>query len=171
MKFLKHLWMLLLVVLIAAASPSRSTEPAVELVGLENAPIVHIGTSPLVDITADLVAFDSLRVVVTWKHPVDSIGLEDSTRFRIKATRAIRFNGGGSVAANTFKVRSFGPSRLADTFKVLRPMVGDSVVFQADSIVQFRAGEMSVPGSAAWGYKRTAKVPAMTFDRITVDSF
>jgi hypothetical protein len=170
MKFLKHLWMLLLVVLIAAASPSRSAEP-VELVGLENAPIVHIGPSPLVDITADLVAFDSLRVVVTWQHPVDSLGNEDSTSFRIKATKTIRFNGGGSVSAGAWRKRTFGPTKLADTFKVSRPLVGDSVVFTADSIVQFRAGEMSVPGSASWGYKRTAKVPAMTFDRITVDSF
>lgn len=154
---------------VVAALPLQTAPTPV--VGLENEPITFIGPAPWSNITAESFAFDSLRVVVLWTHPADSLGLEDSTVFRIKATKAIRFMGGGTVAAGTWKRRNWSNKTLADTFKVLRPAIGDSVIFTADSITQFRKGAGSVPGSAAWGYQRSAAPPAMTFIRVTTDSF
>lgn len=151
----------------AAAFTGTSTDP---LPGLENAPIVYRAQPPLTNITAT-VAFDSLRVIVEWSHPTDGLGEEDSTVFNIKASKAIRFSGGGSVAPNTYRRRKHLASRTADTFRVTMPALGDSVIWQADSIRQCRQGACSVPGSAAWGYLRSAAPPSMTFIRVITDSF
>lgn len=114
---------------------------------------------------------DSLRVTVSWGHPIDGLGIEDSTVFRIRATRTLRFMGGGSVAPETWRRRKWLTATTADTFKLLKPAIGDSVLFSADSITQCRKGACGVPGSAGWGYFRNAAPPAMTFIKVSVDSF
>ncbi len=147
------------------------SQTSVPVIGLENAPIVYTAPAPWDTITADIVALDSLRVIVAWTHPNDGGGNEDSTFFRIKATRTIRFMGGGTVAPDTYRRRMGRTVTQADTFKILRPVIGDSVIFTADSISQCRMNQCSAPGSASWGYKRTAAPPSMTFIRVTTDSF
>lgn len=162
--------------------------------GIENAPVYAIGPVLLAKDTAislaygdwspdsaikrtnrfwsqaqRIFAFDTLRVVVSWAHPTDGLGVEDSTTFRIKASKAIRFTGGGTVAADVWRYRKSLASRTADTFKVHLP-VGDSVFFEADSIRQCRGGKCSVPGNAVFGFKRTTAPPAMTFIQIQIDS-
>lgn len=157
---------------LAAAMVAVLPAPAgPTMAGLENAPIVYTGPAPWATITADVVAFDSLRVVVIWDHPTDGAGNEDSTFYRIRATRRIQFQVGGAVAPETWKRRRWSNTTLADTFKVLRPAVGDSVMFTADSISQCRMGQCSTPGSAGWGYRRSAAPPPMTFIRMVTDSF
>lgn len=153
----------------AASFAERPMPPAARL---ENAPIVFLGFHRVTDtITAVVLANDSLRVVVTWAEPADTFGVSDSTMFRIRASRTIRFMGGGTVAPETWRRRKHAAGKLADTFKVAMPGVGDSVMFRADSIQQCRRSACSVPGSAAWGYQRSAAPPAMTFIKVTVDSF
>lgn len=141
---------------------------------LANAPIYHVGPTLLgtsVFHTVADVVNDSLRVVVMWGHPSDGLGNEDSTLFRIKASKPIRFMGGGTAAADQWKNRMGRTARTADTFKVAMPALGDSIMWQADSIRQCRMNACSVPGSAGWGYLRSAAPPAMTFIRIATDSF
>lgn len=162
--------MKLILAMLAAlvVSSATLTQPVFDLA---DQPIVLTTHTKFDSIRAETFAFDSLRVVVIWDHPSDGLGNEDSTFFRIRATRTLRFMGGGSVAPETWRRRRWLTTTTADTFKALRPAVGDSIIFTADSIVQCRKGECSVPGSAAWGYKRTAKPPAMTFIKVTTDSF
>lgn len=161
----------LLCAVLALLGPTAAQNISGPVAGLENAPIRFLGPAPWDTITADVFALDSLRVVVSWTHPTDGGGNEDSTFFRIKATRTIRFNGGGSVGPDAWRRRMGRTVTQADTFKVLRPAIGDSVLFTADSISQCRKNLCSTPGGAGWGYKRTAAPPAMTFIRVTVDSF
>src|SRR5688572_28503444 len=92
----------------------------------------------------EMFAFDSLRVIVNWSHPTDGLGNEDSTTFRIKASKTLRFSGGGTVTPDTWRYRKHLPTRLADTFRIAFP-VGDSVLFNADSIRQCRGGKCSAP--------------------------
>jgi hypothetical protein len=157
--------------LLLTAVVATLAQDSPPVIGLENAPIVFTAPAPWDTITATVVALDSLRVVVGWTHPNDGGGNEDSTFFRIKATRTIRFMGGGTVAPDTWRRRMGRTATQADTFKILRPAIGDSVIFTADSISQCRLNQCSAPGSASWGYKRTAAPPSMTFIRVTTDSF
>jgi len=130
--------------------------------------MVVVGRYP--SIFADFVG-ESLRVVVAWGHPTDGLGNEDSTVFRIKSSNTIRFTGGGTLTPDTWRLRKHLPTKLADTFKLLTPPIGDSVFFNSDSIRQCRQNKCSVPGTAAWGYHRTTAPPAMTFIKVSVDSF
>jgi hypothetical protein len=165
---MKTLWAYLAAVGLAILPPSPAGPV---LARLENAPIVYTGPAPWATIVADVATFDSLRIVVIWTHPADGLGNEDSTFYRIRATRRIQFQTGGAVAPETWKRRRWAANTVADTFKVLRPAIGDSVMFTADSITQCRMGQCSVPGSAAWGYQRSAAPPSMTFIRVSTDSF
>jgi hypothetical protein len=125
---------------------------------------------PTVFARADF-AGDSLRVTVNWSNQPDSLGVQDSTVFRLRVTKAFRLANSNTVAANTWRRRRHLPGTTADTFRLAKPAVGDSIIFTADSITQCRRNMCSVPGSAAWGYHRTAAPPAMTFVRVSVDSF
>jgi hypothetical protein len=131
--------------------------------------MVVVGRYP--SIFASYFAGESLRVVVAWGHPTDGLGNEDSTTFRIKASNTIRFTGGGTLTPDTWRLRKHLPTRLADTFRLLKPPIGDSVLFAADSIRQCRQNKCSVPGSSAWGYFRTVAPPSFTFIKVSVDSF
>lgn len=142
---------------------------------LENPPITMLGPSLInpndpIQLVAS-VAGDSLRVVVIWSHPTDGNGNEDSTTFRIRATKPVVFTTGGSGSVNTWKRRVWSSDHLADTLKLLKPAIGDSVIFTSDSIRQWRKNSGSIPGSAGWGYRRSAAPPAITFIKTTIDSF
>lgn len=130
-------------------------------------------THPFVTITGDIPApFDSLRVVMQWEQPTDGGGNADSTVFNFKSTKSGIFQRGNfALVAGTKARRKFGATIAADTFKLAKPAIGDSVIFTVDTIFQCRKGACSVPGSAAWGYIRSAAPPSMTFIKVSVDSF
>lgn len=158
------------VIAASAPTPTVTSQSNYDLV---NNPITLIGPK-LIDssiVIVGVVVGESLRVTVNWEHPTDGLGNEDSTFFRIKASQTIRFNGGGSVAPDTYRRRRWNASTTADTFKVIKPPIGGKVTFQADSISQCRKGACSAPGGAGWGYERSFAPPAMTFIKVTVDSF
>lgn len=167
----RTLWSVLFAMFLASCAVSAQTPIA----SLTDAPITMTGTArtqPLNSVVASEMAFDSLRVVMAWRHPTDGLGNEDSTVFKFRSTKAGVFQRGNfAVAANTKVRRKFNATVQADTFKMLKPAVGDSVMFNVDTIFQCRRGLCATPGSAAWGYKRDATPPAMTFIRVSVDSF
>lgn len=147
-------------------------EPAKSVVfNFDNPPIVL--THPFVTIAGEYTApGDSLRVIMQWEQPKDGLGNADSTIFTFASTKSGVFQRANfQLAANVKARRKFGPTVLADTFKLLKPAIGDSVIFTVDTIYQCRKGACSVPGSAAWGYVRTAAPPSMTFIKVSVDSF
>jgi hypothetical protein len=167
-----------------AALAASSVVASAQVEDLTDAPIAHVwnalpsptppdsvvveGKYPSIVAT---VLNDSLRVVISWSHIQDSLGQEDSTVMRVQSTAAFRLPNSNLIAADTWKRRKHLPNRLADTFRLAMPALGDSVFFQADSVMQCRLGLCSSPGGAGWGYRRTVKPPSMTLIRVTVDSF
>lgn len=118
----------------------------------------------------EVFAGDSIRQIVTWTHPNDGGGNEDSTKFRIKASRNFVFMRGPYTAPNYLR-RKFGPTVTADTIKYVKPNPGDSIIFQVDSFQLFRKGQPSLPGSAGWKYVRTLGPPPLQVPKILTDSF
>lgn len=140
-------------------------------------------THPLMNVSMEIVntrpytgsfVGESLRVIMQWRHPTDGGGNADSTVFHFRASKAGIFaRGNFALAANVEARRKFNATVLADTFKLLKPALGDSVRFTVDTLFQCRQNACSAPGSGAttWGYFRSPAPPSMTFTRITVDSF
>lgn len=122
-------------------------------------------------ITATVAVGDSLKVKMEWTQPTDGLGNADSTLYRLKLSKPWKFYGDTVLrSANSF-VRRKRTTQTSDSLK-LALAVGDSVAFTADSIRQCRKGVCSVPGSAAFLYNRNvAPPPAMTFLKVTTDSF
>lgn len=107
-------------------------------------------------------AGDSLRYVIMWKQPPDtaSKGKIDSTFFRFTSSKGVTFYGSsGVLAANTPVRRSLSAGVLADSLKLAKTALGDSVTFQVSNFVQCRKGDCSVPGSLAWKYRETFAPP------------
>lgn len=150
---------------------AQAETPASVVFNFDNPPVTL--THPFVTITGDIPApFDSLRVVMQWEQPTDGGGNADSTIFNFSSTKPVLFQRANfQLAANTKARRKFSGAVIADTFKLAKPAIGDSVIFTVDTIFQCRKGACSVPGSAGWGYRRSAAPPSMTFIKVTVDSF
>lgn len=154
------------IVMAVTADSTQITAPTADM------PVtMSMSEKPAMAVTASRMAGDSLRVVVAWEHPTDGGGLEDSTLFRIKASNTIRLSGGGTVTPDTWRRRRWSNKTTADTFRVLMPPLGDSILWKADSISQCRKGDCSVPGGAGWAYLRSAAPPSMTFIRVVTDTF
>jgi hypothetical protein len=105
---------------------------------------------------------DSLRYVVMWKQPPDtaSKGKIDSTFYRFTATKGVTFYGSsGVLTPNTPVRRSLNAGVLADSLKLAKTALGDSVVFQITNFVQCRKGDCSLPGALAWKYRETFAPP------------
>ena len=115
---------------------------------------------------------DSLKVKLEWTQPTDGQGVADSTLYRLKLTKPWRFYSDTLLRPAGSFVKRKRTTQTTDSLKLLLAVAGDSVDFTADSIRQCRKGVCSVPGSAAFRYKRNINPPpAMTFLRVTTDSF
>jgi hypothetical protein len=119
---------------------------------------------------ADNLTSDSLRFVVAWKQPTDGMGNADSTVFRIVITKDSRWYAKDSVVitASTNQRRRY-TTQLADSLKMAKPAMGDSVSVTISGFIQCRKGDCSNPGGAAAGYRTTwAPVPSGPSLRSTV---
>lgn len=117
------------------------------------------------------IAGDSLKVVFSWDQPQDGLGNADSTINIMHVSKDFRYYNDTTLRkAGTRQKRRYNTS-LADSFKMRRPALADSVSVQGDSIFQCRKGLCSIPGSYAFKYVRTAVPPPMTIIKIVHDSF
>lgn len=115
-------------------------------------------------------AGDSLKYVVTWKQPADSAiaGKIDSTFYRFVSNKGVTFFGSTGVTTPDQGLRRTVKPGLADSLKLVKPAIGDSAVFQISNFTECRKGDCSIPGSAAWKYKRSfAPPPAAPTIQIT----
>lgn len=132
---------------------------------------IAAATPPTV-VSAEAVAFDSVKVKFEWQQPQDGRGNADSTLFRVRVSKPWRTYASTTVknAATWYRI-VHGSNELADSLKLALTTIGDSVIFEADSIRQCRRGVCSVPGSASFRYVRPDNPPPMTFLRVITDSF
>lgn len=94
---------------------------------------------------------DSLKEVVSWKQPSDTIeaGKVDSTIIVFRVSKPAVYYSGGAIVANVNSRRVY-TAELADSFKLARPALADTATFRVVSFIQCRRGLCSLPGSAAW---------------------
>lgn len=107
-------------------------------------------------------AGDSLKYVLMWKQPADTVrkGKIDSTVYRIVSTKPITYYGSTGTVLNARRRKV--ATELADSFKLARPALGDSVTFQVSGFSLCRRGDCSVPGGAGWGHRETYAPPSAT---------
>lgn len=111
------------------------------------------------------VAGDSLKYVITWKQPADSatLGKIDSTFYRFVSNKGVTFFGSSGLTTPGTGLRRTVKG-LGDSLKLVKPAVGDSATFQITNFQECRKGDCSVPGSAAWKYRRSYAPPPASPD-------
>ena len=117
-------------------------------------------------------AGDSLKYVIQWKQPIDTVskGKVDSTFYKLTASKGVTFYGSTGLTAPNVAVRRKFTTALADSLKLVKPALGDSVTFQITGFIQCRQGDCSIPGSAAWKYRETY-APAPASPTIRIETF
>jgi hypothetical protein len=143
-----------------------------QTVGAGSAPPVTVGLpSPMpIALTGDEfygnVAGDSLKYVISWKQPADSaeLGKVDSTFYRFVSSKGVTFFGSSGLTVPGTALRRTIKGGLADSLKLVKPAVGDSVTFSVTNFQQCRKGDCSLPGSAGWKYRRSFAPAAATPD-------
>lgn len=110
-------------------------------------------------------AGDSLKYVITWKQPTDSatLGKIDSTFYRFVSNKGVTFFGSSGLTTPGTGLRRTVKG-LGDSLKLVKPAVGDSATFQISNFQECRKGDCSVPGSAAWKYRRSYAPPPASPD-------
>jgi cation transport ATPase len=153
-----------------AAQGVVQMNPLVTLMALA---AVMLGVQPLprapMTLTANeeySAAGDSLKYVISWKQPPDTaaLGKIDSTFYRFISSKGLTFFGSTGLTTPNVAVRRT-LTGIADSFKLVKPPLGDSVTFQITNFQQCRKGDCSSPQSAGWKYRRSfAPTPASAPD-------